>query len=282
MFEDNINNNDLNTPIINKNKYKDNGLLPKIWGPYMWESLHAISFYYPVNPSDEDKDNYKDFFIRLGDLLPCNTCRLSYKTIIEFGTTSLNNNVLKDRESLTKWLYEVHEAVNRRLQVDYGISYEDVVNKYEAYRTSCGHKENQTSPSKGCEALLRNNSFKIANIKSCPIIPMNTAREYINYAKLRGIDENEFYLLNINKDDPKWDSRNKECHNLINKMREEGLASIEDSGPWKDLPTINELQLIMNLSSNLSKDKLLEIIKKLPKNLHSNNKNKKKIYILKK
>lgn len=282
MLKDNSNeNNKNNKDTINKDgiNLNDNGLLPKIWGPPMWESLHSISFYYPLEPTEQDKANYKDFFKKLGEILPCKSCSLSYKRIIETGTTNLNDDVLKSRSTLTKWLYEVHEAVNGKLGVDYGISYQDVVNRYEAYRASCGHTENKNILSKGCEVLLRNNSYKIAKRKICPLIPLKIAQEYINYAKLRGIENSEFYLINnrINKDDKIWAQRNKECSKIINKMREDGIPSIEEAGRWKGLPTIDELQLILRQSSNLSKEKLLDMIKELPKS----NKNTHKKYILK-
>jgi hypothetical protein len=46
---------------------KNNGLITKIWGPAMWESLHCIAFGYPVEPTDEQRQNYKDFFTSLSD-----------------------------------------------------------------------------------------------------------------------------------------------------------------------------------------------------------------------
>lgn len=33
-----------------------------IWGSHLWFSLHSISFNYPLSPSIEDKNNYKNFF----------------------------------------------------------------------------------------------------------------------------------------------------------------------------------------------------------------------------
>ena len=37
------------------------GMLTKVWGPCMWFFLHTISFNYPVNPSQIEKQKYRDF-----------------------------------------------------------------------------------------------------------------------------------------------------------------------------------------------------------------------------
>ena len=37
------------------------GFLTSVWGPLIWQFLHIISFNYKVNPSEEDKDNYRTF-----------------------------------------------------------------------------------------------------------------------------------------------------------------------------------------------------------------------------
>ena len=40
---------------INIEDNKNNGLITKIWGQAMWESLHCIAFGYPIEPTDEQK-----------------------------------------------------------------------------------------------------------------------------------------------------------------------------------------------------------------------------------
>ena len=35
---------------------------PEIWGPNAWTFLHTITLNYPENPSEDDKQNHKDFF----------------------------------------------------------------------------------------------------------------------------------------------------------------------------------------------------------------------------
>jgi len=41
------------------------GFLVSVWGPLMWTYLHIMSFNYPIHPSEEDKNHYRDFIINL-------------------------------------------------------------------------------------------------------------------------------------------------------------------------------------------------------------------------
>jgi hypothetical protein len=256
----------------NNNIPYDSGLLTKIWGPHMWVALHSITFCYPNNPTIQDKNNYKKFFELIGDVLPCLYCKKSYKKFILEGNTKLDDNVLENRYNLTKWFYYIHEAVNNKLGVDYGVSYDDVVNRYESYRADCFHnKQTSNDDIKGCDANIdkKTISYQIDNIKECPIISEKTAKHFINYAKMRGLSDNEFNLINnfsndLTKDKKLWNIRNNECNEIFKNMKLNGIKSIEIDGQWKDLPTIEELKLIMRLSSNLSNAKLIELIKTLP------------------
>ena len=157
-----------NSDITNIN----NGLLPRIWGPHMWKSLHCVSFAYPYTPSIDDKKNYKMFFESVSAVLPCRACGKSYKSFIENGSTKLTDDVFESRENLTKWVYNLHEAVNAKLCVNYGVSYEDVVNKYESFRVKCepGHPEYE-----GCVIAEeeRRKSFCNEYKNDYPIIPLN-------------------------------------------------------------------------------------------------------------
>ena len=53
------------------------GMMTKIWGPAMWHYLHTMSFNYPVNPTNDDKKNYRDFILNLKNVLPCKYCRIN-------------------------------------------------------------------------------------------------------------------------------------------------------------------------------------------------------------
>jgi len=96
-----------------------NSIKPYIWGPSGWKFIHYISFGYPNNPTDEDKINYKNFYNNLQYVLPCKKCSINYnKNITEHPI----DNHLEDRDSLVKWLIDIHNKVNEesnKKQLDY-------------------------------------------------------------------------------------------------------------------------------------------------------------------
>lgn len=267
----------------------NNGLITKIWGGPMWESLHSITFGYPIHPTTEQQHNYYTYFKYVGTVLPCKYCRESYIQFINNGCTKLTMDVLKNRDSLTKWFYYIHEAVNNKLDVNYAVTYNDVVNRYESYRAKCSVDPIPTK-TKGCTMPLnlKADSYSIAEQKDCPIISYQIAKEFIYYAKQRGIDNTFFSFINKIKDEKQfadilknknsilWKDRNKQASDIISYMRKNSIKSIEHEEKWKGLPTIEETKLILLSSSTLSCKNLSDIIKILPRN----NINHKKRYIL--
>lgn len=79
------------------------------WGTHAWGFIEAIALTYPVNPSSEEKYQYKEFFLSLQNILPCPKCRNHYKLNLE--KHSLNEG-LNGRESLLRWVIDVHNEVN--------------------------------------------------------------------------------------------------------------------------------------------------------------------------
>jgi hypothetical protein len=116
---------------------------PNFWGPPLWSTLHTISFDYPNNPTEEEKNNYRNFFHALKYVLPCGTCREHYGKGIE--KTYPIEPALKNRDSLSRWLVNFHNVVNKRLNKPV-VTYESVKEKYDALSgkcstTVCGPKE---------------------------------------------------------------------------------------------------------------------------------------------
>jgi hypothetical protein len=111
------------------------GMLTTVWGPPMWHYLHTMSFNYPVNPTMDDKHNYRNFVLNLRNVLPCKYCRINLKTNLK--QMPLTMSVMKDRESFSRYIYELHELVNRMLKKSSGLSYCDVRERYEHFRARC-------------------------------------------------------------------------------------------------------------------------------------------------
>mgnify|MGYP006447840565 CR=1 FL=1 len=166
-------------------------------------------------------------------------------------------------------MYRLHEKVNNKLKVNYNVSYNDIVDRYESYRSKCGKIDKKK---KGCVTPLdiKSSSFKVANYKETPLISYKTSKKFIKYAKERNIDNKYFKFVNnknkdvlIDNNNNKCVNRNIYCRNIIKNMRENSIPSLEESGKYKGLPTIDETKLILGMSSNLNKDELYEIVNKL-------------------
>ena len=84
---------------------------PDVWGPHLWKSLHMITMGYPNEPTDEQKKNYRYFFENFHLFIPCSICANNYKQhLIDIPLT---NDSLKDKESLAKWVIDIHNLVNK-------------------------------------------------------------------------------------------------------------------------------------------------------------------------
>jgi hypothetical protein len=110
-------------------------MVTKIWGPAFWHTLHTISFNYPVNPTEEDKKHYRDYILSLQFILPCKYCRQNLKT--NFKNLPLNMCHMKNRDSFSRYIYELHELINKMLKKKSGLTYCDVRERYEHFRSRC-------------------------------------------------------------------------------------------------------------------------------------------------
>jgi len=126
--------------IFDKNNYNsNNGFLTTIWGPPLWHCLHIISFNYPINPTQKEKQNYKNFILSVKHILPCNICRINFnKNLKELPLTS---SVMKNRYTFSNYIYNLHEIVNKMLGKKSNLSYNDVRDRYENFRAHCNYRE---------------------------------------------------------------------------------------------------------------------------------------------
>ena len=141
------------------------GMMTSIWGPPMWHVLHTISFNYPVKPTKEQKKHYFNFYNNLQNILPCKYCRDNIVKNME--KIPLTMKVFKNRDNLSKWVYELHEIVNKMLNKVSGLSYDDVRQRYETFRARCIEKESKVNKNveKGCtEPLYGSKAQCILNI----------------------------------------------------------------------------------------------------------------------
>ena len=100
------------------------GMLTTVWGPSLWHYLHTMSFNYPVKPTVQEKRHYKNFIINLQYTLPCKYCRVNLKK--NFKHMPLQSCHMKNRNTFSRYVYQLHELVNRMLKKKSGLSYCDV------------------------------------------------------------------------------------------------------------------------------------------------------------
>jgi hypothetical protein len=126
-----------------KNKYtftrkeymSSDGMMTSIWGPAMWHALHTISFDYPVHPTSEDKKHYKEFIENLKYVLPCKYCRINLTNNLKMNP--IRECHMKNRDTFSRYVYNLHEYINKMLGKTSGLSYCDVRERYEHFRSRC-------------------------------------------------------------------------------------------------------------------------------------------------
>ena len=111
------------------------GMLTTVWGPSLWHSLHTISFNYPVEPTKEDKTHYRNFILKLCYVLPCKYCRMNLRN--NFKSLPLKMSDMKSRDTFSRYIYNLHELVNKMLKKRSGLTYTDVRKRYEHFRARC-------------------------------------------------------------------------------------------------------------------------------------------------
>ena len=62
----------------------------------------------------------------------------------------LRKSVFKNRDSLSRWVYNLHEMVNTNLGKKSGLTYEMVRDRYENFRARCLDNKKPTKKEKGC------------------------------------------------------------------------------------------------------------------------------------
>ena len=131
-----ISHNKTKKRVFTKKDYNANdGMLTSSWGPAIWHYLHMMSFNYPVEPTPEDKKHYRDFILSLRYVLPCKYCRMNLKT--NFRQLPLTMESMKNRETFSRYIYDLHELINKMLHKKSNLTYCDVRERYEHFRARC-------------------------------------------------------------------------------------------------------------------------------------------------
>jgi hypothetical protein len=76
---------------------------PKHWGKSSWVFLNSLGLTY----SPEKKSDYKIFFSKLGNILPCELCSSHYNTFLP-----KLDQALESKQTFIDWLLEIRNDIN--------------------------------------------------------------------------------------------------------------------------------------------------------------------------
>jgi hypothetical protein len=120
----------------NNTDYKSgDGMLTSVWGPSLWHYLHVMSFNYPINPTNLQKQKYKQLLLNFQYTLPCKYCRMNLKK--NFKNFPLVNKIFENRNNFSRYIFNLHEQINKMLGKNSGLTYCEVRDNYEHFRSRC-------------------------------------------------------------------------------------------------------------------------------------------------
>ena len=123
---------------------------PDLWGPHLWRFLHYLSLSYPSNPTDEEKEIMLNFLESLQEILPCEKCRYNFNKHLD----NLDMNVLNSNESFIKWLFNIHNEVNKSNNKPV-LEYSEFINMYS--------NQNQVTPVTEISEVVQNKPVTVTN-----------------------------------------------------------------------------------------------------------------------
>ena len=191
---------------------------PSFWGHQIWQTIYFITSTYPANPKKSEIEGISMFFKSLETLLPCETCKESYK---KFHGQFCNNEKYMEnfssRDKLINFVFNLRNLVNGKLSHEYFID-------LNYFKKKLDHM------------IMGNNNIydgKICEMTEAPFIQKDLEKKALIYLKTNTnydpIQANKIliYLKDFMKN-PDFDctckafkfvyKRNKKCRKLINKI----------------------------------------------------------------
>ena len=146
-------------------------LEPKVWGPNAWFFIDSIVLSYPLNPSQIEKTQYKNFFYSFPVVLPCTKCRVHFNEYI--NKYPLDDNILSSKEKIIKWILSAHNNVSKDKQItidDFYVYYNDKYSidvKNDNCISTCGLKQTNNHYN---QHLINDQIYQLLSIFSFAII----------------------------------------------------------------------------------------------------------------
>ena len=119
-------------------KYESNdGFNVRIWGPAVWHFLRIISFNYPVNPSPDQKEQYMQFVLGLGNVLPCAACRFNFKK--NLSDCNFGPHIMESRHTFSRFIYALEKQIHGMVTAKPNLpkTFSRQRKEYENFRAKC-------------------------------------------------------------------------------------------------------------------------------------------------
>lgn len=86
------------------------GVAMKNWAPKMWDTMYAVAFTSPVDPTPQQREKFRKWFELIATVIPCDKCKVHFEEVMRKHPVDT-----RSRASLSKWLVKAHNEVNRSL-----------------------------------------------------------------------------------------------------------------------------------------------------------------------
>lgn len=183
------------------------------WGNHAWEFFHTLSFNYPLEPTQNDKEKYRIFFENIKEILPCSACKNSFTFFYDNLPIDL---YLDDRNGVIYWLFIMHNVVNLKLENKL-MNFREIILKYENMRARCGNidTKNKEKISECQKPINWNDEMEEFYLITLKKYEKDTIKKIARLIKSNN-ERQEIINININIDKLKSKIKSKYCLKSIN------------------------------------------------------------------
>lgn len=195
---------------------------PCFWGSKFWGTIFSMCATYPDEPSQSFIKSIKMYLISLRDLLPCGSCRVSYRIFSSEEDTNVNNDYwFTDRNKFITMIHCLREKVNNKIGLEYKINLKYFTRKLDKMccsdYNSLDSTMNTLVEAPFIQDELIEHVLKYVQKNSHLIINYNQMYTKILMKRLLTFVKDPKFITK-NKDFKLWIKRNNQCRIIINKI----------------------------------------------------------------
>jgi hypothetical protein len=105
---------------------------PKIWGPHYWFFLHTLAMCYPKYPNAVTKKKYYDFVQNIPMFIPTEEISNYFSKLLDEYPVQ---PYLDNKESFIRWIWFIHNKINKKLEKPEITLDEFYIKYYEEYKS---------------------------------------------------------------------------------------------------------------------------------------------------